>query len=126
MSNLLFLISAMGNCPSPIMVDWASTPWTERDSAAYKIAIDGCKRQFDNDSPCLKKFIKKEDGAYYAICGRPNDKVSNSSRTSIRWFFIGSNQVSSREGGKASSSSSTGKECSGACTNRQPTTGGRK
>jgi len=43
--------------------------WTLEDRANLKSAKVRCKAHYPN-SPCLKKFIKKGELTYWAVCGR--------------------------------------------------------
>ncbi len=47
---------------------------TENDEAALKTAKQRCKVYYP-DAPCLKKFIKKGNQTYHAICGKNHEKL---------------------------------------------------
>ncbi len=42
--------------------------WSDRDQAAYDVANKRCRELYLN-SPCLKRFIRMEQGRYRAVCG---------------------------------------------------------
>lgn len=54
-------------CPVVIMVNLTALPWTELDNRNLVVAKSRCSELYPN-SPCLKKFIKKDRGVYNAIC----------------------------------------------------------
>jgi hypothetical protein len=64
---LLFLSMS---CPETIIVNNTAN-WADIDKKALTIAQSRCKFYYES-SPCLKKFIKREERIYWAICGRPN------------------------------------------------------
>ena len=64
----LTLIAPLPNCATPRLDNRTST-WTAIDSQSYNGAVTRCFTKFKN-SPCLKVFIKLEEGRYNAICGK--------------------------------------------------------
>lgn len=48
-------------------------PITKEDSKMLEYAKTRCIKIY-TDSPCLKKFIKKDKRVYWAICGGESDK----------------------------------------------------
>jgi hypothetical protein len=57
-------------CAATIMINLTKVPWTKFDLETKDRAITRCAERYDD---CLKKFIKKEVGSYYAICGGKDD-----------------------------------------------------
>lgn len=55
-------------CPTTIIENNTST-WTNTDKQSLSSAKKRCKVYYP-DSPCLKKFIKKEESVYWAICSQ--------------------------------------------------------
>lgn len=54
-------------CAAVIIVNMTST-WTQYDQDTLNRAKKRC-REIYKDAPCLKKFTKKSNDAYTAICG---------------------------------------------------------
>jgi hypothetical protein len=59
----------LSQCPATVIVNETVLPWNETDQAGLVTATKRCSFYYKN-SPCLKKFIKKEVNAYHAICGK--------------------------------------------------------
>jgi hypothetical protein len=53
-------------CAVTIIINNTSV-WNKTDSSSLSSAKKRCVTMFA-DSPCLKKFIKKEHNVYWAIC----------------------------------------------------------
>ena len=53
-------------CAATIIVNLSGQPWTEFDNKSKKRAEHTCKKTYKD---CLKKFVKKEERHYLAICG---------------------------------------------------------
>lgn len=60
-------------CPALIIVNFSGEPWKEIDQKNLDVAKYRCIQIFE-DSPCLKKFIKKEPRTYNAICSPPEKR----------------------------------------------------
>ena len=57
------------SCPAFEIVNHSGT-WNEKDSATLDRSVEPCdKRYGPRGNPCLKLFIKKDEGVYNAICG---------------------------------------------------------
>lgn len=61
----------MKTCLAVIMINLSGIPWNAHDfkiksSAQYRCSTD----ERYKDTPCLVKFIKKEERHYNAFCGR--------------------------------------------------------
>ena len=65
------LLLTILTCPDTIMVDETKKGWTERDMKTFDVAKKECSKRKDGRSPCLKKFIKRREWVYHAVCGRP-------------------------------------------------------
>lgn len=119
MSSILFVIAALSGCPVTKMVDWTHGEWTPRDNQSYTMAVEGCKKHFGESAPCLKKFIKKEEGTYYAICGTKSSKQLSSSGTSDSYWFT-LVVLKSQNGGVGTSEGTSNKEsgCGRTCPTR--------
>ena len=61
-------------CVATILVGF-SEPMSKDDTNALKTATNNCSKYFP-EAPCLKKFIKREELVYWAICGAKNEKAS--------------------------------------------------
>jgi hypothetical protein len=57
------------SCPVTVIDVRTNEAWTVRDQLALVTAARGCVRYFPQ-SPCLKRFIRVEQGRYWAVCGR--------------------------------------------------------
>ena len=55
-------------CAATIIVNNTKS-WTETDKRSLSYAKTRCE-QIYKDAPCLKKFTKKEELVYQAICGK--------------------------------------------------------
>ncbi len=55
-------------CP-PVKIINESSTWSEIDGRMLRSAIRRCPVKYP-DSPCLKRFWKKEELTYWALCGR--------------------------------------------------------
>lgn len=56
-------------CIPTQMINNTHYAWNQDDYRSMKQASITCKMQYKND-PCLKKFIKKEQYVFWAICGK--------------------------------------------------------
>jgi len=54
-------------CAFAVIINYTST-WIEIDNINMRAATKRCKIYYPK-SPCLVKFIKKEEQVYHAICG---------------------------------------------------------
>ena len=57
------------NCPSTIVVNKTSQPWTATDKEVFFSAENRCSEIY-KESPCLKYFAKVDFQSYHAICSR--------------------------------------------------------
>lgn len=65
----LFITAALV-CSIGRIIDKTGGTWgTEQDVAALRTAKARCESYYGKEAPCLKKFIKIQDGIYQAICG---------------------------------------------------------
>lgn len=55
-------------CAATLLIGF-KFPMTKEDKLAYRSAKARCSVHYP-DAPCLKKFIKREEQTYWAICGR--------------------------------------------------------
>ncbi len=110
MHSFFLFLNIMSGCPATTVVDWTHDSWELLDSQTYQRATQQCVVKFGSDAPCLKKFIKKEKGTYYAICGRANSKVPSSIDNNVNWFLIREGEISVHE---SSQSRSKGPSCNG-------------
>jgi hypothetical protein len=62
-----YLFAVALNCPDIKVLNKTKT-WTEQDYQALKTATARCQTMY-SDAPCLKYFLKSDDGIYSAICG---------------------------------------------------------
>tara|TARA_R100000951_G_scaffold7705_1_gene7187 strand:- start:4875 stop:5060 length:186 start_codon:yes stop_codon:yes gene_type:complete len=53
-------------CAVTVMINQTDIPWNDHDYATKRRATKTCKVKYKD---CLKKFIKKGEKNYYAICG---------------------------------------------------------
>ena len=56
------------SCPKT-QIENRTDEWNDYDQQTYERALKRCGEIY-KDSPCLKKFIKKDQMTYNAICGR--------------------------------------------------------
>lgn len=64
------MILAKLMCIATIIVNDSSLEWNKHDSKMLKYSKNVCAtRKRYEDTPCLKKFIKKGKKNYWAICG---------------------------------------------------------
>jgi hypothetical protein len=54
-------------CPAIIIVNLSGQPWNDLDQKNLDVAKYRCAQIFPN-SPCVKKFIKKEGRTYNVVC----------------------------------------------------------
>lgn len=68
-----FLLGSVVNssCPRIEIVNETRT-WVETDSRSLKSAIERCPIKYP-EAPCLKKFWKKEELTYWALCGEKDN-----------------------------------------------------
>lgn len=66
MNNLLVILALATSCPKPTIVN-LTKQWTPQDQENLDFAKTRCGHFYPN-SPCLKKFIKKETRTYSIIC----------------------------------------------------------
>lgn len=66
MNKLLLTLALTNSCPETEVVNKTSS-WTSQDEKNLALAKNRCKYHYPN-SPCLKKFIKKETRTYSIIC----------------------------------------------------------
>ena len=58
-------------CAATILINMTNLPWNDHDKKIEKSAVHRCGTDVRyKDTPCLKKFVKKGERNYYAICGR--------------------------------------------------------
>lgn len=70
--SLLFVaFITLGACPKPVMINQSDEVWKDIDYENFEKAKVRCKEKFEN-SPCLKKFIKRQPLTYWVICGGEN------------------------------------------------------
>jgi hypothetical protein len=69
MIKAYLLLLALG-CSEPHVENYTKT-WSKLDYQNLNIAIKRCPELYPN-SPCLKRFIKKGERNYWAICSRSN------------------------------------------------------
>lgn len=62
-------------CAATILVNQSSEPWNDKDKQAQARATKVCKERYGPQSPCLKKFTKREPQVYWAICGAKNENI---------------------------------------------------
>jgi hypothetical protein len=62
-----FVLSLILGCSNPQVTN-QTTEWNQIDSITLRSAIKRCPELY-HDAPCLKRFIKKEENNYWAICG---------------------------------------------------------
>jgi len=65
---LIVLVYLVLSCPKTVVVNMTST-WNETDKKTLTLAQSRCKIYYPS-SPCLKRFVKKEERTYWAICGK--------------------------------------------------------
>lgn len=53
-------------CAATIMINLSNIPWNAKDEQVKNRADQVCRIEYKS---CLKKFIKKEERTYNAICG---------------------------------------------------------
>lgn len=53
-------------CAATVMINMTNEPWTDFDLRTKRRATYVCRTEYKG---CLKRFIKKEDRHYQAICG---------------------------------------------------------
>lgn len=57
-------------CIFTMMINLSSFPWNDHDIKTKERAKDRCNTDERYvDTPCLKRFIKKGERNYHAICG---------------------------------------------------------
>jgi hypothetical protein len=64
--ELLAVLLAL-SCPKTEVINNTSK-WDGIDQETLQYASKRCKIYYE-DAPCLKKFVKREERAYWAICG---------------------------------------------------------
>jgi hypothetical protein len=58
-------------CPQTLKVLNENMQWDGcQDEEAYERALIRCNELYKSEAPCLKVFIKVEQGVYRAICGK--------------------------------------------------------
>lgn len=57
----------MLTCIATILINLTNQPWNKHDLEVKDFASKRCVVHYQN-SPCLKKFIKKDKQTYNAIC----------------------------------------------------------
>jgi hypothetical protein len=63
-----------------------TSTWVKRDQLALDRAKIGCGEKFKVER-CLKKFIKKGEGRYYAICSTGQDTLNRGPvRRGTSWY----------------------------------------
>ena len=65
---IIYLALSASSCPVTIVENRTSV-WNEYDQETLDRATLRCKEIYP-DAPCLKKFTKKDELAYAAICGK--------------------------------------------------------
>lgn len=63
------LVAAYLACPITLMVNETKDPWNKEDFKVLNTANTRCGEIYQ-DSPCVKKFYKKEEQSYWVICGK--------------------------------------------------------
>jgi hypothetical protein len=63
-----FMVMSAISCPNIKVVDHTKSAWTDQDQEAITQAQKRCGELFPK-APCLKLFVKVEEGMYRAICG---------------------------------------------------------
>ena len=66
MLNLLLVVAL--SCPNTKVIN-ETKAWNYQDALTLGKAVNRCKEIYP-EAPCLKKFIKKGDNRYWAICGK--------------------------------------------------------
>ena len=69
---LSLIVLAALTCPKTIVINKAII-WDQSDTQMLDTAKKRCGEIYP-DAPCLKKFIKKDEDSYWAICGAQNGK----------------------------------------------------
>ena len=59
-------------CAATLLVNESKEKWIPFDMAMQTEARERCRKEYP-DTPCLKKFIKKDIQVYWAICGSVED-----------------------------------------------------
>jgi hypothetical protein len=54
-------------CPDTEILVFTNAEWSKMDQWNYDVAINRCSQLYPR-SPCLKKFIRYDEGRYGAIC----------------------------------------------------------
>ncbi len=67
--SLLLAGTPVNNSCPPIKIINETLTWNENDGRVLRSTIRRCPVKYP-DSPCLKKFWKKEEMTYWALCGR--------------------------------------------------------
>ena len=62
------LIYLMLTCPVPKMVNLTKYPWNKNDLECLDTCVKHCPENY-SDSPCLIRFVKKDERDYYCECG---------------------------------------------------------
>ena len=58
-------------CAATIIVNMSTQPLNKKDKETFERAKVRCKEVYDD---CLKKFVKRDVGTYWAICGGKKDE----------------------------------------------------
>lgn len=74
MEYTLVLLMKLNSCPPTVVVN-ATKVWNKIDQKTLKTSQKRCIVHY-KDAPCLKRFIKKEENNYWAICGT-REKTKN-------------------------------------------------
>lgn len=66
MGTLILLVAL--SCPKTIIINQTKESWTKLDAQTLSNAKQRCGQLYE-DAPCLKKFYKRYEQSYWAICG---------------------------------------------------------
>ena len=73
------MLALAAACAATLLINESKEPWTPGDMATQTQARLRCERLYGDEAPCLIKFIKKEPGVFWAICGEANNARSSGS-----------------------------------------------
>lgn len=65
-------IGVLLNCLATLIINTTPYPWNTHDEYTMNSSKKVCIEKYP-EAPCLKKFIKKGERNYWAICGASNE-----------------------------------------------------
>ncbi len=69
MAELMLL--TLLNCPMAHITDDSGIGWNNHDHQIYINNKNSCERKFGEEFKCMKRFIKRDDMAYWITCTPP-------------------------------------------------------